>query len=453
MINNLAARTAPHSGCSRGLTLLQLVRDQRGVSLVLILSILVLFGALGMVTHSLVTTDLHSSVLHQEAAQALWAAEAGMELTCRYLRWAIPPPGGTEPFLQYEDVPVGSGTFTVTIDPDDNNPNTYLKAYTVTSVGQAGDARRAIRVHLGMKTFGNYAYVTHSEGGIIWFVTGDVIEGPLHSNDRISIYSRPTFMGQVTSSASSFRQGPYFNPDFREGYQLGVPPIQFPTFQDLVDNYWAVNTNPPKVVLDARYSRHAKVKFHADGTLTYCVWHNTSSGKVYDVSPTTRPVSDLDGILFVRGDVRVSGVVNGQITIIATQLIKIIDDVRYAAASSNGQPLPGCDDLLGLISAGNIVIADNAANRNDVVIDAGILALGNSFTVQNYDQGLPRGYIHLWGSLAQKVRGPVGTFGWFGQTGYLKDYHYDTRFVDTPPPYYPSTGQYQIYSWQEVDPD
>ncbi len=431
------------------------VRDQRGISLVLVLSILILFAALGMVTHGLVTTDLHSSLKLYEGAQAFWAAEAGIELACRFLRWANPPPGGTEPFVQFEDVACGTGSFTVTIDPDDSNPTTYLKAYTVTSVGVAGEARRAIRVRLGMKTFGNYAYCTHDEGdGIIWFVTGDAIEGPLHSNDRISIYSRPVFMGTVTSSASSFRQGPYFNPDFRQGYQLGVPPIIFPTFQDITNNYWQLNDEPPEVVLDARFSRHATVVFHPDGTLTYSVWRNTSSGKDYTVPPTTRPVSELGGILFVQGDVRVKGVLDGQITIVATELIKIVDDIRYAASDETGRPLEGCDDLLGLISAGNVVIADTPANRSDVVIDAGILALNTSFTVQNYDQGEPRGYIHLWGSLAQKVRGPVGTFSYYGgRTGYLKDYHYDTRFLDTPPPYYPSTGQYRIYTWEEIEED
>ena len=140
------------------------VRDQRGISLVLVLSILILFAALGMVTHGLVTTDLHSSLKLYEGAQAFWAAEAGIELACRFLRWANPPPGGTEPFVQFEDVACGTGSFTVTIDPDDSNPTTYLKAYTVTSVGVAGEARRAIRVRLGMKTFGNYAYCTHDEG-------------------------------------------------------------------------------------------------------------------------------------------------------------------------------------------------------------------------------------------------------------------------------------------------
>jgi len=433
----------------------RLIRDQRGVSLVVVLCILVLFGALGLVTHSLVTTDLSSSLRLQESAQAFWVAEAGIELACRYLRYANPPPAGTQPFVQFNHVPCGQGHFSVTIDPDDNNPNTYLKAYTVTSLGVCGEARRSIRVQLGMKTFSHYAYCTNSEGSsTIWFVTGDVIEGPLHSNDRIAIYSRPVFLGQVTSSATSFRKGSAYNPDFRAGYQLGVPPVAFPTFQDVTNNYWALNTQPPEVVLDARLSRHARVIFNANGTITYFVWHLSGSDTVYDVPRTTRPVADLRGILFVQGDVELSGILDGQLTIVASELIRIVDDIRYAASEPQGRPLEGCDDLLGLVSGGDVVVADTPPNRSDVVIDAAILALGNSFTVENYSSGSSRGYLRVWGSIAQKVRGPVGTFSaWGGQTGYLKDYHYDPRFLEQTPPYYPSTGQYRIYTWQEIDPD
>lgn len=432
-----------------------ITRNERGVSLVLALCLLVLFGALGMVTHSLVTTDLDTSVKLHEAAQAFWAAEAGVELACRYLRYANPPPGGTEPFRPFNNVACGNGRFTVQIDPFDQNPTTYLKAYTVTSLGVAGEARRAIRVQLRTMTFSHYAYCTDSEGSnLIWFATGDVIDGPLHSNDRIAIYGSPIFTGPVTSAASHFQPSSDFRPDFRQGYQLGVPPVIFPTFQDVTNNYWEMNDEPPEVVLDARLYRHASVVLNPDGTVTYSVWRLVGQDTVYTVPPTTRPVSELRGVIFVQGDVSVHGVLDGQLTIVATEEIRIVDDIRYAASDPSGRPLEGCDDLLGLISGGNVIIANTEANRNDVIIDAAILAMTASFAVENYQDGPFRGYIHLWGSIAQKTRGPVGTFSSYGaHTGYLKDYHFDWRLLDVAPPYYPSTGQYVLQSWEEIDPD
>jgi hypothetical protein len=34
------------------------------------------------------------------------------------------------------------------------------------------------------------------------------------------------------------------------------------------------------------------------------------------------------------------------------------------------------------------------------------------------------------------------------RSGYSKDYRYDVRMVDSPPPYFPTTGQYDVKSWQ-----
>ena len=51
-------------------------------------------------------------------------------------------------------------------------------------------------------------------------------------------------------------------------------------------------------------------------------------------------------------------------------------------SDANGKPLPGCDDYLGLIAKQDVLIIDTAVNGNDVKINAAILTLGDSFTVQ-----------------------------------------------------------------------
>jgi hypothetical protein len=53
--------------------------------------------------------------------------------------------------------------------------------------------------------------------------------------------------------------------------------------------------------------------------------------------------------------------------------------------------------------------------------------------------------------LIQKLRGPVGTSsGGAIQTGYRKDYHYDSRVTAWTPPGFPLTGQYQEVAWTET---
>ncbi len=429
----------------------RLITEQKGVSLIMAIVAGMFLSILGYVTVSMVIMDARASGAALQSTQAFWLAESGIELAYRWLRFEDPPPGGIAPFVKYNARQEGAGSFTVTIDPDDANAGTYLKKYKLTSVGDVGGITRTIEVAMQMTTFNKYAYLTGSEGGSIWFKGGDVIEGPIHSNDRLSIVQNPVFMGKVSSSANSFNKGNPFNPDFQDGYQLGVPPVIFPTEQDLMDNYWASNTNPPSVIIDARFGKDASIEFNPDGTFTYNIWHfNRRGRKVYDARNVVVNVADADGLVYVRGDVSVEGTLDGAVTVISTDDMTITDDVVYACADGSGRPSAGCDDVLGLISLKDMIVADNNSNGNDVKIDASILTLDNSFTVENYWSGYPRGKLTIWGSLSQKVRGPVGTFSWWGQTGYDKDYHYDTRFSDTPPPYFPVTGQYHYDYWKEV---
>ncbi len=428
-----------------------LLDNQRGLSLVMAVMVGTLVTMIGYATVATVVMESRTTVSYLQSTQAFWLAESGIELAYNWLRFQDPSPGGTDAFVHYNGVAAGAGTYTVTIDPDDNNTNTYLKQYKIVSVGRVADIERKLEILTQTTTFNRYAYLTGDEGGTIWFNSGDLIEGPIHSNDMISIVADPVFMGKVTSSANSFNEGSPFNPDFQDGYQLGVPEVQFPTEAEVMGNYWESNTDPPVLTIDATSSKHASVEFHADGTLTYNVWHYSWwSGLVYDIQNATANVDDLDGILYVDGDVSIEGTLQGNLTVIATDDITITDDVVYHDSDSDGKPTASSQDMLGLVSHRDIIVADNSANRNDVVINGALLALANSFTVENYYWGSARGNLTIWGSLSQKVRGPVGTFGYYGTTGYQKDYHYDSRFLNQAPSYFPATGQYHFQYWKEI---
>lgn len=110
---------------------------------------------------------------------------------------------------------------------------------------------------------------------------------------------------------------------------------------------------------------------------------------------------------------------------------------------------------MGLV-ARDVIIDDNAPT--DLTIDAVVLAGGRnttsgSFYVNNYSSKQPTGTLHLLGGLIQKKRGPVGTFSSStGQinSGYAKDYRYDPRLADDPPPFYPTTGTFERLSWRRL---
>jgi hypothetical protein len=184
----------------------------------------------------------------------------------------------------------------------------------------------------------------------------------------------------------------------------------------------------------------------------------------HDLNPTFK------GVIYVNGRVAISGVVHGHITLAATDNIIIADNLSYAYVPGAG----GCQDLLGLFSGTDIVVADNVLNTpsqingsgtyyaygmGDVTINAVILALG-SFTAEDYNSGTTsgrtcntdtdaRGCLRLTGGVIQETRGAVGMVDGHG---FIKSYSYDTCAAIIPPPYFPTTGRFARGAYYEVNP-
>lgn len=184
--------------------------------------------------------------------------------------------------------------------------------------------------------------------------------------------------------------------------------------------------------------------------------------------------TNAKGVIYASGNIGLSGVVNGRITLYAKGTVVLLDDVRYA-----NDPVKGvCQDILGVITDKDIVIADNAINTppavsggknpkyfslddsKDFYFQGIMMALGTSFRVQNYDSGPTdendcvgvdngRGCIYLAGGIIQLERGPVGTSS---GSGFSKQYSYDHCAVVNPPPYFPTTGRFQDNRYMELDP-
>lgn len=189
------------------------------------------------------------------------------------------------------------------------------------------------------------------------------------------------------------------------------------------------------------------------------------------------------GVIAVTGTVGISGVLRGKVTVYATGDIVILDDERYATDPSVNNPnvITSCPDMLGIIAANNITVADNALNdppnisagggapspyRNeddtqDLYIHGVMMAINTSFGVENYSSGPSgalgcqgvgnngRGCLFLYGGLIQQRRGAVGLLS--GE-GYIKRYTYDRCAVSSPPPYFPTTGRFLDNRYYEIDP-
>ena len=192
--------------------------------------------------------------------------------------------------------------------------------------------------------------------------------------------------------------------------------------------------------------------------------------------PITRPLNpSFKGVIYVAGDVAVSGRLRGRVTVAAEGDIVIADDVVYATNPAMGT----CDDILGLFAGGDAIVANTPINApwrrsnnqayfsyddtTDEFIHAFVLTL-NVFTVESYDDGsirdercegdrIGRGCLYLTGGIIQSTRGAVGTQQNNGGTGYLKRYSYDACGATQPPPYFPTTGVFGRGARYDVDPN
>lgn len=182
---------------------------------------------------------------------------------------------------------------------------------------------------------------------------------------------------------------------------------------------------------------------------------------------------NFKGVIHVTGDVAISGVLRGRVTLATTGNIVIADDIVYATDPAAAT----CNDILGLFAGRDIVVADNTINApvnvsssywrsydnsQDEIIHGVLLTLG-SFRVEDHGGGARnnelcegaeagRGCLYITGGIIQDRRGAVGQRYSSGTAGYLKRYSYDQCAATAPPPYYPTTGYFGSGRLFEVDP-
>ena len=507
---------------------------QDGVAMITVLLIVVVLtltmvGAIGYAvqTEPLARRD-------QDWNAALAAAQAGvddyvyrLQQDHEYYKYSAstPPTPANPAFTGWQAIPGPSneGQFHYGVD---NSQVLSQGLVRLTSTGRVRGVQRTIRVDLRRRNFLDYLYLTDfevldplsgyygsdaaeaaDECNVYWwqnrpddpcvrisFTSGDEINGPLHSNDTISVNGNPEFNGETTTGWSGTmscppRSGYNFrwysdrcsdSPLFLSGDPETAPLLTLPESNDNIK----AETDRSVGKTGCRYDGPTRIVLNASGTMTVtspfttsaayasCVGSNVAlptNGVIYVQSATSgtcsrgqNPVgypipADITTYGCRDGDVFVSGTLKGQLTIAAENNVVVVSDIIYSSSGATST------DLLGLVANNFVQVyhpVDNGGqnltdNRNptntfqDPRIDAAILALNHSFIVQNYNRGRQLGTLTVNGVIAQKWRGPVGTSG---GTGYLKNYNYDARLQTASPPYAlaPFLTSFRTSSWAEI---
>jgi hypothetical protein len=334
---------------------------------------------------------------------------------------------------------------------------------------------------------------------IIW-KAGDQVDGPVHSNDAFTINSAVAFRNpKVESSWPDIEGAGATDPTWRgsatslAGYKpVYAPGLSMPQANAQLTQYVEPNPTGGAPGPGCYYTGNTRIVF--DGTVMHVFSPSTSDPDTPDrcltvsarnieqtkpippliyVAPTsdTCTIGDVgypvDGEAYTtgaanavawghttnydchRGTVYVQGRVDSRVTVAAAHDVVVTGDLTLADGGSG-------DDLVGLIGGTYVWVhhpidtsGQNLPGAPAVrKIQAAILSLRHSFVVQNWSQGDALGNLQLLGSIAQKMRGPVGaTDPSNGRiVGYLKDYRYDPRFRELQPPYFlkPGTNQWRI---------
>lgn len=504
-----------------------MLRNKRGN--VLIITVTALFIVTSAVIGVLMVTAnaLHLNSKQREGAAAFNAAESGAEEGALFLKNCPSPPVNTSPFVPNitSSLALDEGTYHVTIKPHPNNSTSFLKTYSIVSVGTARGATRTVEVIVRQASFGRYAYFTDKEtssigGGAIWWRAGERVDGPAHSNNKdgsnfninYNNSTGPIFLDTVTGAGSTINYNPSkpknettFKKVFKDGsngYKLGVPPILLPPSSDGQRNAaWGSAAGFPstngvylrsgsngglyirgdaavQLSLDASGNQVIKVTQGSNVTtvtMNKSTQSTTVTGPVGTGSPTSAGslgsgvVYCTGNITSLKGEVADNRVIGSDITVrssltIANDVnagksITITDNLYYHTRPDKtlaaNAPANLAAGTLGLVSKD---IKISSAAPTNLEIDAVCLAGGQntadgSFYVENYNTKSPTGTLKVLGGIIQKARGPVGTFDpgtGKATSGYGKNYLYDPRLAVNPPPYFPTTGQYERLSWQAL---
>jgi len=365
------------------------------------------------------------------------------------------------------------GYFEITITP----PAIGTPVLGIQSTGWTADrkAKRTIYVEVHKRTFTDYLLFENSKNESVPFSSQSKIKGPYFTNGDLHALSGAEFFDTVGYAGRNRATGAIFR---KEGQPVKMNPLGLPTINENLTK-WARAEN-------------GGYTFNKD---TYILLNeNKMNIRLKDETRQTNVPYPESGVIYVKGDVYISGVLDGRLTIISEKNIYIcakdptVEEVstqkqydqldNYRGVTYKNQNIPvynnmnvinPSDDMLGLVAKENIII-HNRTNKwpqaskgsinttvKDIQIQGALYC--NSVTVQDFDYitNTDYGQIKYLGSRVVKEDSATGivtqTIWGPKYGGYSSDNIYDYRMQYEAPPHFvePVNAGWEVVTWKEIN--
>ena len=220
------------------------LRGRRGVALVLTLMLTFAMGALAMGAIYLNSNGQLVGKMAEREKELRYAADAALQVGKSRLNndpFAMPDSGYTQ--LVANGVVLGASgqaiagvTYNLWAGPTGSTTGQFGRFGSVVAEAKGPRGARFIRrLELQQESFARYAYWTNKEkmpsGATIYFASGDILWGPVWSNDYITIHSSGATFNDDVTTAQTIVQPQYGT--FKKGYTENANPITLPTITAL----------------------------------------------------------------------------------------------------------------------------------------------------------------------------------------------------------------------------
>lgn len=366
------------------------------------------------------------------------------------------------------------GEYSLEITP----PEVGSTIVTVTSTGyttSSPNTKRVLELKTGKKSLTDYSFLSHAG---IWVGENEGTSGKVHSNGGIRFDG--TANAKITSAKTTYscsgtghgcsgiKPGIWGIGGPSSFWEFPVTPVDFTGITIDLSNLETEANNSNTFYSETGSPKGYHITFKADGS--YDIFKVTSletSVKQWDDEANTwdtiqeqiknETISETraipsSGVIFVEGNVWVDGVVNGKVTLVAAKLpdpgwsnrpdIRINGNLTYIARDGNHK--------LGLMAQRHILVPRYAPNN--LTIDGALLAQTGHVYFRDYWNASIKTNIEVYGGI---ITHEFWTWTWVNGSNVVVDGYqttntiYDGSFNYGPPPFFPTTGEYQKISWKE----